>query len=262
MEEEEEEEEDDDEQEEEVEEKEEEGDDDNEDLVSESDNDNTGEKAGKNWENFSNGFASKMLHKMGYKGKGLGKYENGINEPIKIVKKKRFDKEFESKSHKEKRNAVYILSDSMLNQIDEKLLSKSKVVKVKSHGGCTTKCMYKHLPEVIKLKPKYIVLHIGTNDCMLKTSDEVLRDIAKLKKYIENASPTSTVIISTPITRTDNTTANQIVQNINIKLRNMNYRLMDNSNIKSYHLGRKGLHLSNHGTKKLAINLISLIKRL
>ena len=39
------------------------------------------------WEKHSSGFASKMLNKMGYKdGKGLGKEENGIKEPIEITK--------------------------------------------------------------------------------------------------------------------------------------------------------------------------------
>ena len=225
-------------------------------------NDNTNHSNKYHWEKYSNGFASKMLNKMGFKGKGLGKSENGITEPIVIERKNSFNEESDTERPKQSSNLVYILSDSMLNQIDEKRLSKSKDIKVKCHGGCTTKCMYRHLPEVSKLKPKYIILHIGTNDCIEKTSDEVLREIIKLKKYIENASPTSIVIISTPIMRADNSTANQIVQNLNVKLKRMNFKLMDNSNIKSFHLGKKGLHLNDHGTKKMALNIISLIKRL
>ena len=36
------------------------------------------------WEKHSSGFASKMLNKYGYQGNGLGKFENGIKEPIHI----------------------------------------------------------------------------------------------------------------------------------------------------------------------------------
>ena len=212
------------------------------------------------WEKYSNGFAGKMLNKMGFRGKGLGKCENGISEPIQIEKKSSFKKESNPETQNE---LIYVLSDSMFNQIDEKRLNVSKdvKVKVKSYGGCTINRLYKHLPEVLSLRPKYIVIHIGTNDCIQKTSDQVIREMMNLKRYIENAL-TTTVIFSTPITRSDNTTANQIVQNVNVKLKRMDCRLMDNSNIIACHLGKRGLHLNEHGTKKLAINLISLIKRL
>ena len=78
------------------------------------------------WEKHSSGFGSKMLNKMGYKeGKGLGKAENGIKEPIKII---------EQLNHKHNNNGksklMYILSDSMLSNIDPNRLS-NKYLEVK-----------------------------------------------------------------------------------------------------------------------------------
>ena len=65
------------------------------------------------WEKHSSGFASKMLDKMGYiDGKRLGNAENGIKEPIIVTK----HKEDTNKNHK--RKLLYIVSDSMLNQMD------------------------------------------------------------------------------------------------------------------------------------------------
>ena len=52
------------------------------------------------------------------------------------------------------------------------------------------------------------------------------------------------------------------MSNLIIKLRRSEHRLLDNSNIKAYHLGKKGLHLNKYGTRKIASNIISLIKRL
>jgi hypothetical protein len=135
-------------------------------------------------------------------------------------------------------------------------------VKVMSCGGCTVKCMFTHLPKVFTLKPKHIILHIGTNDCATKTSDEVLGDINSIKSYIEKTLPKCNVIISTPIVRSDNLSANTILKNLNVKLRQLGYTLMDNSKIKASHLARKGLHLNDHGIRKIALNLIYLIKHL
>ena len=42
------------------------------------------------WEIHNNGFASKIMKKYGYGGKGLGKDENGIVKPIQAEKKSRF----------------------------------------------------------------------------------------------------------------------------------------------------------------------------
>lgn len=213
------------------------------------------------WEKYSSGFATKMLDKMGYQGKGLGKAENGIVETIEAVKKSNFNGECKINS-KSERNLVYILSDSMLNQINEKKLYDKYEVKVMCHGGCTIECIYSHIPEVIKRNPKYLVLHIGTNNSKEMTSDEVLCQLTKLKKFIEMVLPNTTVIISQPTVRTDDSRANQIIINLNTKLRRTNYILMDNSNIQASHLGKRGLHFNSHGTKLMAININYLLRRL
>lgn len=212
------------------------------------------------WEKFSNGFAGKQMNKMGFKGNGLGRREDGITEPIMAQGKQVFNQDLENMMQCNKQ--IYILSDSMLNQIDDKRLSKKCDVKVKCHGGCTIKCIYKHLPEIAISKPNYIIVHVSTNDSTTKTSDEILREINKLVDDINKILPNCEVIVSTPIGRLDNSTANTIIHNLNTKLKRSKHRLLDNSNIKPPHIGRKGLHLNEHGTKKMAMNIISLIKRL
>ena len=187
---------------------------------------------------------------------GLGRQENGITEPITI------QKVFEVSNNKQKRKLVFIFSDSILNQMDKERLSDHEyTVKVEGHGGCTIEGMYTHLPSVLPLKPQYILLHLGTNDCTINTSDSVLKRLITLKKHIENLLPSCKVCLSLPTLRTDNTTANTIIKNLNTKLKKSNYMLLDNSNIMEYDLGKKGLHFNRHGTKKMAGNIISLIKR-
>ena len=221
------------------------------------------------WQKHSSGIATKIMNKTGYKGKGLGKMENGITEPISIKPLGPMQHGALGKSnmqenrHNQKKKVLVIESSSMLNQMDENRLSRHNIdVKVRSHGGCTVKCMYTHLPELFNLKPDYIILHIGSNDCTSKTSDEVLAEINNLTAYITKELPYSKLIISLPIVRTDSSRSNKIQQNLKVKLQRSFFPCLDNSNVDFSHLGRKGLHLNNHGTRIMARNIISLIKRL
>ena len=95
-----------------------------------------------------------------------------------------------------------------------------------------------------------------------KTSDEILMELINLKEYIEKSMPECTVIISLPTIRTDSARGNKILENLKVKLKKMDYELLDNSNINAFHLGEKGLHLNRRGTGKIASNIISLMKRL
>ena len=215
------------------------------------------------WEKHSSGVASRILNKMGFSGKGLGKTENGITEPITTDNMGTFNKSKTIKDEGTKRKLLYVLSSSMLNQMDGERLSNNDVeVRVQCHGGCTIRCLYSHLPNVISSKPEFILLHIGSNDCSSKTSDEVLNEMKKLLHHLKLLLPFCIIILSLPLVRADNKTAAAVQKNLNVKIRKLFYPFLDNSNITHDHLGKKGLHLNGHGTKKMARNIICLIKRL
>ena len=97
---------------------------------------------------------------------------------------------------------------------------------------------------------------------MYSTSDKVLKELERLKTHIHKALPSCTIYYSLPTPRTDNNKANVIIRNLNTKLKKSNYLLLDNSNINEQHLGKKGLHFNAHGTRKMASNIISLIKQM
>ena len=75
--------------------------------------------------------------------------ENGITEPITIKNSYRFEKKGPTK-----RKTFYILSDSMMNGMDENRLSNNNIeVKVECHGGCMIEHMFTHVDMMVKYKP-------------------------------------------------------------------------------------------------------------
>ena len=217
------------------------------------------------WEKHSNGIASQIIDKMGYRGEGfgLGKFEDGIGEAIKVDGQSRFKKAEKYENVDAKRERICILSGSMLNRLNEKRLSNENFeVKIRCHGGCTLKCLYTHLSWAFNLLPQHIIIHVGTNDCTKKISDEVLKELFDLKVFILKVLPSCKVWLSLPLMRTDNKVANSVIRNLNTKVKRQCDMVLDHSNINERHLSRGGLHLNEHGTKLMAKNIISHIRRL
>ena len=83
------------------------------------------------------------------------------------------------------------------------------------------------------------------------TSDDILNNLSKLRRDIEKVMPFCEVIISLPTIRVDNKKANQNLKNLNLKLKHTKFRLLDNSNVKEFHLGKKAYILIAMGVEKL-----------
>lgn len=123
--------------------------------------------------------------------------------------------------------------------------------------------MYFYLYPLLRKHPSYLILHVGTNDCVMHSSDKVLNDLFLLKRYIEGKVPGIKVIISQPIMRDDNDPLACLrVSQLITELSGLDIKQMVNTNIVRNHIGKKGLHLNGYGTAKCAMNIISLIKGL
>ena len=122
--------------------------------------------------------------------------------------------------------------------------------------------MYHYITPLLRKKPKYIIMHIGSNDAPHTTSNVILEDMLNLKKYIESILPDSTVYLSCPVIRQDNTKAGFTLHHLDQKLKLLNDNIIRNDNIDSSCLGKGGLHLNDKGSGRLAMNFLSLIRRL
>ena len=150
------------------------------------------------WELHSTGFASRMLKKMGYAGKGLGKTGEGIIHPVSIEKKSKFNPNDKKKietftdhtnnTHIWPRGTTLITGSSIISGIKEGRLTKYKA-KVRAFPGATVIDMYDFLKPLLRKKPTYIILQIGTNDAPFKSYKEIEREISELIAYIYSILP-------------------------------------------------------------------------
>ena len=74
--------------------------------------------------------------------------------------------------------------------------------------------------------------------------------------YIKINNPECRIIISQPVGRTDNGKTTVTLNNLNKLLAEFDVDKIDSSNIDVSCLGKRGLHLNNMGTGKLALNFI------
>ena len=203
--------------------------------------------------------------------------ENSLAEQLKHIRKTYHKKFIKSKetinkeqniTHRNKDNknicfakdTTVIMGDSMLNGIEEKRLSKHGKIKVRYFPGARVVDMYDNIKPILKRKPGSIILHVGTNNSVDMTSNEILDEILTLKNTIEKENKNCKVVISSIIDRVDDGKASLTVKKLNQHLKQLKVDIMDNNNIQIYDLGKKGLHLSEKGKSKFATNIIKKVK--
>ena len=160
------------------------------------------------------------------------------------------------------KGAICIAGDSIVSGLEPGLLSQKRKGKVKSFSGANIRGMHDNIKPILRHKPEYMILHIGTNDALNLPPNEILDKILEFKKKIEEINKDCIVIISTATYRFDNQKAGNTVNEFTNMLINLNVPIVDNQNISRKNLGYKGLHLNIYGSSRLAMNLVSAIKKL
>ena len=133
----------------------------------------------------------------------------------------------------EVKKLVYLVGDSLLNGIHERGLTKKHNVKVKAHGGATTRDMIDHIKPVLRRAPDTIILHSGTND--LTSSVSTIEQMEEILKIAKQESSTTKIVLSSVVTRADQAGIKKKVIKLNNKLRTFcnenGITLIDHSNI-------------------------------
>ena len=95
-----------------------------------------------------------------------------------------------------------------------------------------------------------------------KPSNTIIDELLSLKNWIENESPSCKVFIASLTPRMDDGKAALTIKNFNKHLNTLKLNILDNSNISIHDLGKKGLHLSKVGKKKLTKNILNIINNI
>ena len=96
-----------------------------------------------------------------------------------------------------------MIGDSMLEGLDERKMSRKRVVKVRKFPRATTDDMYHYLMPLLQKQPDNVILNVGTNDASTCNSSEIVNNILKLRSFISQKLPNAKIILSKPIMRSD-----------------------------------------------------------
>ena len=150
----------------------------------------------------------------------------------------------------------------MINGIDERRISKTRQVKVRFFPGPRIKDMYHYLIPILEKRPEHLILHVGTNDAVGSSHQQIVNDLSAPKQFIKEKLQNCNAILSIPAKHCDNQKASATLKLVNQQLPQLNIDVIENKNISDKHLGRHVLGLSNHGRVRLAMNFISYVKKL
>ena len=80
------------------------------------------------------------------------------------------------------KGTICIAGDAIVSGLQPGLLSQKRKIKVKSFSGANVRDMDDNIKPILRHKPEYIILHVGTNDALNLPPNEILDKILELKK--------------------------------------------------------------------------------
>ena len=171
----------------------------------------------------------------------------------------------ENVAEKSNRDQVIVCGDSLLNNIEGKgLSSKCLKANVKNFPGATSEDMIDFVKPLLKKKPKYLMLHIGTND--ITSGCHTRNNLEAIRNLINECSPSTELIISEVLIRDDKANIGAKVKDLNVMIESFceqfNLHRITHKNVTRNMLSKKKLHLNGAGTSRFAQNLKKFISEI
>ena len=153
-----------------------------------------------------------------------------------------------------------IMGSSLLNGVKEELVGPR--FKVRAFPGAIIQDFYDYAMPLVKKKPSSIILMAGSNDAVNKnkSSQSLLEELLRLKSFLQSKFMCD-VILSCPTYRFDDQKANVTLRNLRNNLLSLEIPVISNANITDIHIWKKGLHLNERGSGRLAMNYLSYMRK-
>ena len=104
----------------------------------------------------------------------------------------------------------------MVSGLKEELLSNKKhQVKVRCCRDATVEDMFDFIKPILKRKPDYVVLHVGTNNAKDMSSRIILDRLLQLKIAALGSNENRKFVLSQPVTRVDDGKACLTISKLN-----------------------------------------------
>ena len=101
---------------------------------------------------------------------------------------------------------------------------------------------------------------MGTNNAVSDSQEDIFSKLISVVDNKNRSLPKCNVFISDLIKCADNRKTNGVCEKVNTFLKQSNYPVLDNSNIKEKHLGKRSLHLNAKGNAILTNNFLNAIR--
>ena len=142
--------------------------------------------------------------------------------------------------------------------------NRKRLVNVRAHPGANILDMADYLKPILRKKPKFLILHVGTNDIKNSSRAKIMEHFEEITELVSRNSPSTKLILSSIIMRNDDGKLNDEIGHVNELLKNLcdskGVFYIDNTNIDRNCLQKGGLHLNRTGTIHLSMNFKQFLK--
>ena len=159
-----------------------------------------------------------------------------------------------------KKETVLIVGDSMLKDIEESKLSKTRHIRVQPIPGGKNDKIKENLNDLLHEELQKVIVHVTRDNAMIDTPKEIFKKVISVKYLIESIMLKCGATTSNLIMRTDEPKASKIIDEVNRLIKSSTINFVESSNIKGNQLGKHSIHLNNQGCKMFARNLLNAIR--
>ena len=148
----------------------------------------------------------------------------------------------------------------MVNRIEESKLSKTRNTCVQPLPGAKKEDLEANLDDLLHKDLEKVLLHARTKNAISDLPKDIFSKLISLVDSINCSLPKCIVYMRNLIKRTDNRKKNEVCEKVNTLLKVSNYgvlNVLNNSNIKEKHLGKRGFHLNAQSNAILASTFLN-----